>query len=235
MEQSWLSSRSLSERAARRSAVALLAVGLLPGLADAEAAAVVTGTVRVEQATFRADGPKHDRDVVITLDRVGGAKEPPAEGKAHMDQRGLAFIPHVLAIQKGWTVTFLNNDKELHNVYFLDEQTGKTLDIGTYGPGIPVNHQFAQAGQVIVLCKLHLEMAAYILVSESPWFTSTQLDAATRSASFTIKDVPPGEYSVTVWHKKLKPLAPPARITVPPSGSVDLPIVLTTASRAKRR
>ncbi|MGE5243590.1 MAG: plastocyanin/azurin family copper-binding protein [Betaproteobacteria bacterium] len=195
-------------------------------------AATVSGTVSVEQAPLRTDGPKHDRDVVVILDRVSGGNHPMANGHAQMDQRGLVFIPHVLAIQKGSTVTFLNNDNDLHNVYFLDEQTGKTLDIGTWGPGVPVDHRFTTAGTVIVLCKLHLEMAAYIVVSDSPWFIAAQVDPTTRKASFSIKDVPAGEYRLSVWHKKLRPLGGPARVVVPQSGSVDVPVVLTTASRA---
>jgi plastocyanin len=197
-------------------------------------AAAVTGTVKVELATFRTEGPKHDRDVVVMLDPVKGAEAAPAAGRAKMDQRGLVFIPHVLAIQKGSTVTFLNNDHEQHNVYFMDERTGKTLDIGTYGPGISTNYQFLTPGPVIVLCKLHLEMAAYIVVAASPWFTVAELDPATRMASFSIKDVPPGDYQLTVWHKKLKQVGGPAAIVVPPVGKVEHASVLTTASRAKK-
>lgn len=193
----------------------------------------MTGTIRIEQATIRTDGPKHDRDVVVMLEPVAQAAHPPATTRATMDQKGMVFIPHVLAIQKGSSVRFLNNDNDQHNVYFLDDRTGKTLDIGTYGPGVSVDHQFTTAGAVIVLCKLHLEMAAYIVVSDTPWFTTAQLDPATKQASFSITNVPAGEYRLSAWHKKLTLLDGPARVVVPPSGSVDVPLVLTTATRAK--
>jgi plastocyanin len=198
------------------------------------AAASVTGTVRVEQATIRADGPKHDRDLVVMLDRVGGAPPPPAQGRAVMDQRGMVFVPHVLAIQKGSTVTFLNSDPDPHNVYFLDDRTGRTLDIGTWGPGVSTEHRFDAPGPVIVLCKLHLEMAAYIVVVDSPWFTAVQIDPATRTARFAIADVPAGEYQLTVWHKKLRLLEGPVHLVVPPSGSAEASVVMTTAARAKK-
>ena len=194
----------------------------------------MSGTVRVEQATIRSDGPKHDRDVVVMLHPAAGARLPPANGRAAMDQRGLVFIPHVLAVQKGTTVTFLNNDTDLHNVNFLDEETGRTLDIGTWASGVGVDHRFLASGTTIVLCKLHLEMAAYVVVSDSPWFTTVQIDPGRGSAPFSIANVPPGEYRLTVWHKKLRPLAPPERIIVPQAGTVDVPLVLTTASRAKK-
>lgn len=197
-------------------------------------AASVNATVRVEQATIRSDGPKHDRDVVVILERTGAAAPPAAKTRTEMDQRGLVFVPHVLAIQQGSTVTFLNSDPDPHNVYFLDDRTGRTLDIGTWGPGVSVDHRFDTAGPVIVLCKLHLEMAAYIVVSQSPWFAKAELDGATRTASFSIADVPAGEYRISVWHKRLRQLNGPSMLVVPPNGSAEVSIVLTTAARAKK-
>jgi plastocyanin len=202
--------------------------------ASAGAAAPVTGTVRVEFATIRIDGPKHDRDVVIMLEPAGKATTPMATAHVTMDQKGLVFIPHVLAVQKGSTVRFLNNDNDQHNVYLLVDETGRTQDIGTYGPGVSVDHRFADPGTVIVLCKLHLEMAAYIVVSDSPWFTTAQLDPVTRKASFSLLNVPAGEYRVTVWHKELRAKEGSIRVVVPSRGAADIQVVLTTKSRAAK-
>ncbi len=191
----------------------------------------VTGSVALHRATVVTDGPKHDRDVVVYLDPVGGADPPPSQGKAIMDQKGLVFVPHVLAVQKGTTVTFLNSDSDQHNVYFLNDRTGETLDIGTWGPNVSVDHRFEEAGVVITLCKLHLEMAAYIIVVDNPWFTVVQVDNAT-SGSFTIEGVPPGEYELTAWHKKFKQKGGAARITVTPGGKTETEVVITKARYA---
>lgn len=182
----------------------------------------------------RSDGPKHDLDVVVMLDRIGAAPSPPGKAKVAMDQRGLIFLPHVLAIQKGSTVTFLNNDNDQHNVYFLNETDGKTLDIGTYGPGVSVDHRFDVAGSVIVLCKLHLEMAAYIVVSESPWFAAVRLDPSGKG-SYSIPNVPAGKYRVTVWHKKLKAAGGAPEIDVPASGSIEHSIALARPVRSRKK
>ena len=95
------------------------------------------------------------------------------------------------------------NDNEPHNVYFLDDRTGETLDIGTWAGGVSVDHTFTQAGTIITLCKLHLEMAAYIIVVDTPWFTTARFDPDTLTAEFDIDGVPAGEYELRVWHKKL--------------------------------
>ncbi len=113
-----------------------------------------------------------------------GPEAPAAGGtRATMDQTGLIFEPHVLAVPRGATVTFLNSDKEQHNVYFLDDRTGDTLDIGTWGPGVSVDHTFDTPGMVITLCKLHLEMAAYVVVCPSPWFAQVKLESTDKPAA----------------------------------------------------
>ena len=192
----------------------------------------VTGSVHVDRATLRTEGPKHDLDVVLYLERVDGGNGPPSDGRAVMDQRGLVFLPHVLAIQRGTTVTFLNSDNDQHNVYFLDDRTGDTLDIGTWGPGVSVDHTFSDPGMVITLCKLHLEMAAYIVVVDAPWFVTARFDPESYRAEFAIEGVPPGEYALRAWHKKLKQAGRAERIRVDPGASRDVELVLTKAKYA---
>jgi len=202
------------------------------GAADCTDCGSVAGSVTVWQAAVRSQGAKHDLDVVVYLEPAGAAELPPAEGKATMDQEGLVFLPHVLAVQKGTTVTFLNSDPDDHNVYFLNERTGDTLDIGTWGPGVSVDHTFVEAGPVITLCKLHLEMAAWVVVVDGPWFTTVRLDPETAAASFEIRQVPAGEYRLHAWHKKLRQKGGAAAVTVAPGAPAAAEVVITKAKYA---
>lgn len=212
----------------------LLTAGLVcPAAGSCPDCGTVTGSISVEMATIRTDGPKNDLDVVVMLEPVAAAAPRAKEARASMDQTGLVFVPHVLAVAPGTTVTFLNSDQEQHNVYFLDDRTGETLDIGTWGPGVSVEHTFERPGVMITLCKLHLEMAAYVVVSPSPWFTTVQLDRGTSTARFEIGDVPPGSYALTVWHKKLKQKGGAARIQVTPGNATDVELVITRARLAR--
>jgi len=214
-------------RSERRLTVALAALALASLTARAAGpcsdCGSVEGTIAVQQAAIRGDGPKHDRDVVLYLEPAGGGGFPPVDARAEMDQKGLVFVPHVLAVRKGATVTFLNSDNEQHNVYFLDDRTGETLDIGTWGPGVSVDHRFESAGVMITLCKLHLEMAAFVVVVDTPYFTTVQLDAADGTSRFAIRGVPPGRYRLHVWHKKLRQKG----------GAVDLAVAAGSAARAE--
>jgi len=193
----------------------------------------VAGSISVEMATVRTDGPKHDRDVVVMLDPVGSQAPVSDEIRATMDQTGLVFVPHVLAVPRGATVTFLNNDKEQHNVYFLDDRTGDTLDIGTWGPGVSVDHTFDTPGMIITLCKLHLEMASYVVVTPGPWFSQVAFQSSDTPVRFEIKDVPPGDYHLSVWHKKLKQKGGAVPINVKPGTGTEVDIVITKAKFAK--
>ena len=193
----------------------------------------VTGVIRVEKARVRTEGAKSHKDVVVWLKPLIPAAYPPPAEHAVMDQRGLVFIPHVMAVQKGTTVDFLNSDHDRHNVYFLYDKTGDTLDIGTWGPGQTVSHTFQKSGLVITLCQLHLEMAAYILVLEHPFFSVSAIDAQTRSAAYKISGVPPGNYKLEVWHKKLKMKGGSVEVAVAAGNTARVDIIITRAKYAK--
>ena len=164
----------------------------------------ISGTISLDRARVTTDGPKSDKDVVVFLEPIDGKTYPAPTAHVEMDQKGLVFLPHVMAVQKGTPVDFLNSDNDRHNVYFLFEKTGETLDIGTWGLGQTVTHAFDDTGVVITLCQLHLEMAAYILVFDHPFYAVTEFDSQSQTASFQISNVPPGEYRLNAWHKKLK-------------------------------
>ncbi len=212
---------------------AIWALGMCVPWAGAADFGSVSGVIRVEQAKVKTDGPKSFKDVVVYLEPAKPGSCPPPAARAEMDQRGLIFIPHVIAIQKGATVDFFNNDNDRHNVYFLYDDTGDTLDIGTWGPGQTVSHTFERTGVIITLCKLHLEMAAYILVFDCPYFTVAEIDANSQQASFKIDSVPPGQYKLKAWHKKLLMKGGSADIAVSAGQSFQCDLVITKKSNAK--
>jgi plastocyanin len=189
----------------------------------------VAGVIRVEKARVRTEGAKSFKDVVVCLTPLTPAIYPPPAEHAVMDQRGLVFIPHVMAVQKGTTVDFLNSDHDRHNVYFLYDKTGDTLDIGTWGPGQTVSHTFQKSGLVITLCQLHLEMAAYILVLEHPFFSVSAIDAETRRAAYEISGVPAGKYVLEAWHKKLRMKGGAVEVAVAAGNAARVDIIITRA------
>ena len=215
--------------------LALLAgtAGALPAAGRAAETGSVAGTIRLEKAKVVYDGPKSSRYLVVSLEGPGLDAEPAADRTETMDQKGLVFIPHVLALRQGQSVKFLNSDTDNHNVYFLHDETGETLDIGTWGPGTSVTHRFDEPGMFITLCTLHLEMAAYILVFPHPYFQVVELDEETGQAGYQLSGVPPGQYELRVWHKNLKQKKGPKTIQVTGGETTVLDDVVTKKKYAK--
>lgn len=194
----------------------------------------ISGTIKVYKAKAKTEGSKSFKDVIVYLEKVGDNDFPPPAEHAKLDQKGLVFIPHVLAIQKGTTVDFHNSDNDKHNIYFLYESTGKTLDLGTWNPGDVRSHTFDNADSIIGLCKLHLEMAAYIAVLGNPFFTVAVIDGETQQASYTIKNVPPGKHILKAWHKKLKLRGGDREVVVESGKTTTADIEITRKKYAKK-
>ena len=169
----------------RRVGVLLALAGLVAPEARAAAPSVVSGTVVVK-------GVKSSADAVITLESPGLELSPPAE-PVKIDQKGFRFIPHVVVVQTGTTIRFLNNDPEPHNVYSPEGR----YNLGTWPTGDTRDHVFKKPGVYSQLCNIHPDMLAFVVVVDTPHFAVTDAKGA-----FVIRNVPPGKYTLVAWHEK---------------------------------
>ena len=71
---------------------------------------------------------------VVYVDTIAGKTFPAPKEHPVMDQKGLLFSPHILAIQQGTTVEFLNSDNVQHNVFWSAVGNDKRLDT-IWAPG----------------------------------------------------------------------------------------------------
>lgn len=138
---------------------------------------------------------------VVYVDTIAGKTFPAPSEKPVMDQRGLTFNPHVMVIQQGTTVDFLNSDSVQHNVFWPSISGNKKEghNLGTWPKGDKRPFKFDQAGVVPVLCNVHPEMSGYIIVSPTPYFAQTDSDG-----NYKIENVPDGKYNVVAWHEGTK-------------------------------
>lgn len=113
--------------------------------------------------------------------------------KAVIDQKELKFIPRVIAVTVGKTVDFPNNDKTFHNVFSNSE--AKKFDLGLYPSGQSRSVNFDKPGVVKILCNVHPNMEAYVVVKEHSLFSLS--DAR---GNYAIKGAPMGKYRIEVWH-----------------------------------
>lgn len=129
-------------------------------------------------------------EAVVWLDAPGAARSRP--DPAVLDQRNLSFAPRVLAVQVGTQVKFPNNDRVFHNVFSTHESN--KFDLGLYPVGTVKHLPFDRPGLSRVFCSIHPQMAAYVMVLETPYFAVS--DARGR---FVIRDVPAGAYRYHAW------------------------------------
>ena len=203
-----------------------------------ESTGIITGTVKLWRARAKLKGSKSYKDVVVYLEKVGDNDVPAAQKPTLIDQKGLVFLPHVTVVPKGTPLEFLNSDNDKHNVYFLYDITkGKTQtkDLGTWNPGDKRSYTFDEPKIVTMLCKLHLEMAAYIVVLDNPFFTRTIIKGKPQTATFTIKNIPPGKYVLNVWHKKLKLKTGSQEVTVQKGITTKVDLVITKAKYVMKK
>lgn len=189
----------------RRCTLIILVLGVLFGAMEARAGDVV-GTVNLL---------RNNSDAVLYIERIEGKTFTPPTQNPKIDQIKMVFIPHVLPVLIGTTVEFHNSDPVLHNV-FTPSRAGDKFNLGTWPAGLVKTYTFKKPGVVALLCNVHPEMSAYIVVVETPYF-----DVTDKEGKFSVKNVPPGNYTLTVWHEKIKK-GPTQTVTVPERGSVQV-------------
>jgi plastocyanin len=115
-----------------------------------------------------------------------------------LDQQKCRYVPHVIGLQVGQSLAIRNSDPLLHNVR-SDGVVNQPFDVGTPLQGIEIKKTFATREVMVPFkCNVHAWMTAYVGVLEHPFFAVT--DASGR---FSIPKLPPGTYTIEVWHETL--------------------------------
>jgi len=153
---------------------------------------------------------------VVYVEAIAGKTFPAPTAKPVIDQKGLVFQPHVIAVEQGTTVEFLNSDKVAHNVFWPSVGGNKKLskNLGTWPQGEKRPFKFDTPGVVPLFCNVHPEMSGYVVVSPTPYFAVTD-----KSGNYKIENVPDGSYTVTAWHEGAKNQSKP--VTVSGEGKAD--------------
>ena len=198
----------------------LLVAGVCAAVASSLDAAAVTG--RVSFLTKRGQKPAPNETLISLEPAAKGAKKPAAAFS--MTTRGKAFLPHVLAIPAGSTISFPNEDPISHNLFSLTP--GYTFDLGLYRKGPGKTHRFDAPGVVNVYCNIHPNMSAVVHVMSTPYYGFAD---ANGDYSF---DVPAGKYRVTAWNEQGGSAA--ADIEVGADGKIAGATLLTIDGRNAR-
>ncbi len=136
------------------------------------------------------------KNVVVWLEGKKLKKAKAKSGTYTIDQKKCAYAPHVLAMPKDSELNILTSDPINHNIhtYSFDNDPINIMFL----PGQDYSQEMEESEVVKVSCDLHSWMEAYIVVTPNSYFAVTPGNGA-----FEIKDVPPGKYTLKVWHESL--------------------------------
>jgi plastocyanin len=195
--------------------VKLLALAALCASRIAAADGSVRGVVEV---TRLAGVPASD--VLVYL--VGFAEQA-APTAVEVRQVGKHFIPDLVAVTAGGSVTFPNGDPFLHNVFSPTSQ--RTVDLGSYKHGDSRSRTFPTSGVVDVYCNIHPEMSATLVV-----LPNTRFVFADKAGHFQIDHVPAGTWTAFAFSRRAaRPVS--TKVTVGADGAVDIAFKLDEVQR----
>ena len=179
----------------------------------------VCGKVRKEPLILVGDGGAVE-DSVVYLKGIGSGKPWPEmlTKVPVLDQEGCKFQPHVQVARQG-SLDIVNSDPVLHNTHgYYGKRTA--FNVALPEKDQKVTKVLKQPGTVRVDCDAHGWMLGWVHVVDNPYFFQTGEDG-----TFSIADVPPGEYTLAVWQEWLGETEYP--VTVTAGGTTALDIDLT--------
>jgi plastocyanin len=211
-------------------AASVLVAGCFAGNNLAPAGGSLSGTVRLEGAApkrapinmakepicaqMHASVPVMTEEVLVdaagNLQNVvvyvsAGLQETdpvPPQDPVVITQEGCSYKPHVIAMQARQKIRIVNGDKTSHNIHPMPE-TNREWNKSQPPGSAPFEEVFAREEVGIpVKCNVHPWMRAYISVFRHSHFSVTN-----QTGTFSLKNLPPGTYTVTAWHEKLGKLS----------------------------
>ena len=169
------------------------------------------GPVYTEEVVVNPNGTLANVFVYVKTGLEGKNFETPKE-PVSIEQTGCSFKPHVIGIQTGQTFAVVNKDPVTHNIHPMPKDNLEWNQ--GQAPGAPnLERVFSRPEIMIpVKCNVHAWMRSYIGVVAHPYFAVTGEDG-----SFSLKGLPPGEYTVAAWQEKYG--AQEQKVTVGPSAT----------------
>jgi plastocyanin len=171
-------------------------------------------------------------DIVITVtasDTAVATRSAALQGasSAIMDQINKEFVPEILVVRTGTSVSFPNSDSVAHQVYSFSPVKRFSLPLYRGKPYPPV--VFDQAGIATLGCNIHDHMVGYIVVTDTPYFGQTNAQGQWS------RDLPPGSYRIRTWHPRLNEQVGEQSLTLIESSAASVTIKLTKPLRPPQR
>jgi carboxypeptidase family protein len=164
------------------------------------------------------DGKGGVGNVLVYFTGVTAGKPIPRDQPVTLDNVKCAFVPHVLAATVGQRLQISNSDPILHDAQALVGTD--TLFNVAIPKGRTVQRPLATPGLAHINCNVrHTSMSAYLFVGENPYHTVTS-----PNGDFRLTDIPPGTYTLHVWHELLGSVE--RQVTIEPGKTATVDVQL---------
>jgi len=137
---------------------------------------------------------------------------PAAATAVKLDQKGCMYEPHVFGVMANQNIEVTNSDPTNHNIHPQPKENREWNESQPPKGEAKMKSFPRQEVMIPVKCNVHPWMRSYIGVVNHPFFAVTGDDG-----TFTIKGLPPGEYTIEAWHEKYG--AKEMKVTVAPKDS----------------
>jgi len=172
----------------------LLGVVIASALLAARAVSAGEWSIHVQDDAHRPVG-----DAVATLvPDVPAPASAAASSTKIIDQKNETFVPYVQVLRPGDAVVFRNSDATRHHVYSFSTLKSFELVLAPGQKSDPLT--FDKPGIAAVGCNIHDHMVTYVYVSDAPYIGISGPDGVIAFSS-----LPPGRYTLHVWHPQLHP------------------------------
>lgn len=165
--------------------VILLLIFLFHTSAYAESSGSLRGNLIID--TSPAEG------AVVYLRDLNQPPAPVSPMPITIRQEMFKFKPKFSIVTVGSTVTFQNDDFEMHNI--KSDSPGNRFDLGLQIPGRSKKVVLKKPGAVDLRCRIHSDMKGMVFISPSSFFMLIESDG-----KFAFSGVPAGDYEIEVWH-----------------------------------
>jgi hypothetical protein len=209
-----------------------------------------TGWRLLEEFNTSPDGGL--KDVVVWLAEVPKGK-PFEFTSPRIEARDCRFLPFVTAVRDRDQVIVINMDPVMHDIQAYETSNlGPRVLFNTplpmnphhkrevtahsheHLPGEPMTEpvNLTKGRRIFVMqCGFHAYMISWGLAVENPYYAVTGQDG-----TFSLTDVPPGEYVLVAWHPETGPMLE-QKVTVPAKGtaSADFEFKAPTGRRSAQQ
>ena len=184
---------------------------------DPKCEAMHAGVVLNESLVTDAVGNVQWAFVQVKSGPTGTPPPAPAETVV-LDQFRCVFVPHMVGVRVGQPVRVTSRDNLLHNVHGLPFEN-KEFNVALPQPGLDIVRTFDKPEVFVIKCDIHPWMRACVGIVDHPFWAITN-----ELGSYVIRDLPPGKFTLEVWHEMYKPVT--RQVVVLPGGDVSLDFVL---------